>query len=124
MKHVKLTQNVGTRVKGEILRVDDASAKSLVETKKVATLVDDDNDNSGDAVQSSADRRGSVITTQVVDPDPYPGDKPAADGDESAEVVDGAGETHTGTLPTSASEDADEDEDPDEVPEQVAPPIY
>lgn len=65
---VKLKKQVGNRQAGEIIDVDSASARSLVDTKKVATYVDDDRPAEPEATRADA-RRGAVIVHQVVDED-------------------------------------------------------
>lgn len=76
---VKLTQAVNRRQPGEIIDVDSASAKNLVEKKKVATYVD-----GPPAEQPAAPaRRGDVVAYQVADEDnpnaKDPADEEAAD---------------------------------------------
>ncbi|WP_349318862.1 hypothetical protein [Mycolicibacterium canariasense] len=116
MKYVKLNQQVGNRQEGEIIRVDDASAASLVETKKVGEYVDS---RDPDAAARSAARRGNVAVQQVADaddPNAVVG-QPVEDGaeDTAAEVVDGAGQAHTGELPTPDTEPK-KDEKPADTP--------
>lgn len=67
MKLVKLTVDVRTRRAGEVLRLDDNSAASLVEKKKVATYFDPETD-SVDAVRS-APRLGNATAVQVAEAD-------------------------------------------------------
>ena len=90
---VKLTKQVGNRQKGEIIDVDSASAKSLVD-KKVATYVDEP-----PAVQPAAApaRRGNVVSQQVADEDnpntPADDDSDGDDendGDDAEDVADPA----------------------------------
>lgn len=66
MKYVKLTQAVGVRSVGEVLHVDNASAASLVEVRKVGEYV-----SGRDAAEAlrSAPARGTMSATQIVDAD-------------------------------------------------------
>lgn len=81
---VKLLKAVGPRQAGEVIDVDSASAKSLVEGKKVAEYFDPDKHDAG--VGRSGPPRGTVTAQAVVDadepaaePDPAPEPAPADD---------------------------------------------
>lgn len=91
---VKLTKQVGNRQVGEVIDVDSASARSLVDTKKVATYVDEP-----PAVPPAAApaRRGNVVSQQVADEDnpnaPADDDSDGDDendGDDAEDVADPA----------------------------------
>ena len=95
---VKLTERVGNRQVGEVIDVDSASAKSLVDTKMVATYVDEP-----PAVPPAAApaRRGNVVSRQVADED---NPNTPADDDDSDETGEGddeedgdGGETSAGS---------------------------
>ena len=93
MKFVKLTQDVRSRHAGEVLRLDDASAASLVEKKQVATYFDPATDTV-DAVRT-APRLGNGTIVQVADADiPQPAGAVEAPLGEFAEIPpgDGSGE--------------------------------
>ncbi|GAS94428.1 uncharacterized protein RMCC_1394 [Mycolicibacterium canariasense] len=113
MKYVKLNQQVGNRQEGEVIRVDDGSAASLVE-KGVGEIVD-----SRDGATRTAARRGNVAVVQVADaddPNAVVGEPVDADAKgAAAEVVDGDGQTHTGELPAPDSEQK-KDEKPADTP--------
>ena len=79
MKLVKLTKQVGNRAEGEVLRMDEASAASLVDKKKVATYFDPEAADATEPVERGGPRRGGVLSQQVVEDDPYPGSAPATD---------------------------------------------
>lgn len=86
MKLVKLTQDVRSRRAGEVLEVDDASAASLVEKRKVATYFDPDTDTV-DAVRT-APRLGNAAVVQVADADipPAPTPPDGVDGATGTEL--------------------------------------
>lgn len=100
MATVKLLKQVGNRQPGEVLRyLDSASARNLVEVKKVAEYFDPDApaapadpdapaDPVDETAERSAPRRGGVIVTQVVEEDNP--NKPATDPDEAGEGDDDA----------------------------------
>lgn len=112
MKLVKLKERVGNRQAGEVLRVDDGSAANLVDKRKVADYFDPEAPvNPEDPIAGrAAPRRGNVSAVAVMEEDnPNAPAAPSetdvvgepADGEEgeAAEVVDGAGETHTEVIP-------------------------
>lgn len=67
MKLVKLTESVGSRQAGEVLKVDDASAANLVENRKVATYFDPEKDEA--EAERALPRRGMVSSRVLVDAD-------------------------------------------------------
>lgn len=95
---VKLTQQVGNRQVGEVIDVDSASAKSLVDTKKVATYVDEP-----PAVPPAAApaRRGNVVSQQVADED---NPNTPADDDDSDEAGEGDDADESGEDSTDADQ--------------------
>lgn len=107
MKYVKLTSAVGSRGIGEVLHVDDASAKSLVEKKQVGVYFDPDSESAEEV--RSAPRLGNTVVHQVVEDQP-PADQPPAD---SAAEDDSDGE---GQADDSGPEGSDGDEQPEEPP--------
>jgi hypothetical protein len=67
MKQVKLIKDVGVRRTGEVLNVDENSARSLVEAKKVAVYYDPKKHDA--PVERSAPPRGNVTAVAVVEAD-------------------------------------------------------
>ena len=94
---IKLLKALGRRQVGEIINMDSASARNLVEKKQIATYVDESGnpvDEAPPPVETTAPpRRGEVITHQVVDADdPNAKDTEAAEGtegDPASDVADG-----------------------------------
>lgn len=84
---IKLLKALGRRAAGEIINMDSASARNLVENKKIATYIDETGaatDQSPPPAETTAPpRRGEVITHQVVDADdPNAKDPETSDGDQ------------------------------------------
>ncbi|MCV7255685.1 hypothetical protein H7J86_26320 [Mycobacterium hackensackense] len=100
---MKLNKQVNNRQAGEIIRVDDGSAASLVE-KEVGEIVESRDEAE---VLRSAARRGNVIVQQVADaddPNAVAGEPAEGETGDAAEVVDGQGDVHTGELPPPDTE--------------------
>ncbi|MDM2446220.1 hypothetical protein PP556_14495 [Mycobacteroides abscessus] len=112
MQTVKALKALPGRQEGSVFSVDESSAKALQERGDVE-FVEGSIESGGLFVRSTA-RSGAV--TQVAEAD-YPeqvvGEPAEGEEGERAEVVDGDGVTHTGTLPaelgqpTKASNKAD-----------------
>lgn len=90
---IKLLQALGRRQVGEIINMDSASARNLVEKKQIATYVDESGkpvDEAPPPVETTAPpRRGEVITHQVVDADDPNAKDPDADDETGADDESG-----------------------------------
>lgn len=133
MKTIKLLQDIEHEglVEGDVLSVDDNSAAALIRSKRAeeydpqAPAADTTNVVPEPAVTTYGDQEGVRTIDDIRDPEAARnrrvmsfatvaaadhGPVAAEPAAVAAEVVDGTGASHTGTLPTSAS-DADEPAD-------------